>query len=172
MQAKRLLYLTVVRSKLEVGVSVWSSHRKENLMKIEGVQRRDTRFILRSDIGYKDRLSACGLMPLSLQREMLDLSFLFKCRQGFHSLNLCDFCSEYCPLRRTRRASKGHYTIYLPVKQKLLLIHISIVLFLYGITYQLSYVSALLYLSSNVLLRVIIYPYLTITSLVLLLVPG
>ena len=63
-QAKKLLHLTIVRSKLEVGVPVWSSHRKENLMKIEGVQRR---FILRSDIGYKDRLSACGLMPLSLR---------------------------------------------------------------------------------------------------------
>ena len=50
MQAKKLLYLTMVRSKLEVGVPVWSSHRKENLMKIEGVQRSATRFILRSDI--------------------------------------------------------------------------------------------------------------------------
>ena len=36
-QAKKLLYLTMVRSKLEVGVPVWSSHRKENLMMIEGV---------------------------------------------------------------------------------------------------------------------------------------
>ena len=107
MQAKKLLYLTMVRRKLEVGVPVWSSHRKENLMKIEGVQRRATRFILRSDIDCKDRLSACGLMPLSLRREMLDLSFLFKCRQGFYSLDLSDFCSEYCPIRRTRRASKG-----------------------------------------------------------------
>ena len=90
-QAKKLLYLTMVRSKLEVGVPVWSSHRKENLMKIEGVQRRATRFIPRSDIGYKNRLSACGLMPLSLRREMLDPSFLFKCRQGFYSLDLSDF---------------------------------------------------------------------------------
>lgn len=85
-QAKKLLYSTMVRSKLEVGVPVWSSHRKENLTKIEGVQRRATRFILRSDIGYKDRPGACGLMPLSLRREMLDLSFLSKCRQGFYSL--------------------------------------------------------------------------------------
>ena len=27
--------------------------------------------------------------------------------QGFYSLELSDFCSEYCPIRRTRRASKG-----------------------------------------------------------------
>ena len=64
----------MVRSKLEVGVPVWSSHRKENWIKIKGVRRRATKFILQSDIGYKDRLSACGLMPLSLRREMLDLS--------------------------------------------------------------------------------------------------
>ena len=107
MQAKKVLYLTMVSSKLEVGVPVWLSHRKENLMKIEGVQRRATRFIVRSGISYKDRLSAFGLMPLSLRQEMLDLSFLFKCRQGFYSLDLSDFCSEYCPIRRARRASKG-----------------------------------------------------------------
>ena len=46
LQAKKILYLTMVHSKLEVGVPVWSSHRKENLMKIEGVQLRATRFIL------------------------------------------------------------------------------------------------------------------------------
>ena len=106
-QAKKLLHLTIVRSKPEVGVPVWSSHRNENL--IEGVQRRATRFILRSDIGYKDRLSPCGLMPLSSRREMLDLSFLFNCRQGFFSLDISDFFSEYCPIRRTRRASTGPF---------------------------------------------------------------
>ena len=109
MQVKKLLYLTMVRSKLEVGVPVWSSHRKENLMKIEGVQRSATRFILRSDICYKYRLSACGLMPLFLRQEMLDLSFLFKCRQRFYSLDLSEFCSEYYPIRRTRRASTGPF---------------------------------------------------------------
>ena len=108
-QAKKLLYLTMVHSKLEVGVPVRSSHRKENLMKIAGVQRVATRFILRSDIGYRDRLSACGLMPLFLRQEMLDLSFLFKCRQRFYSLDLSEFCSEYYPIRRTRRASTGPF---------------------------------------------------------------
>ena len=107
LQAKKLLYISMVRSKLEVGVPVWSSHRRESLVKIEGVQRRATRFILRSDIDYKDRLSACDLMPLSLRREMLDLTFLFKCRQGLYSLDPLDFCSEYCPKRHTRRAGRG-----------------------------------------------------------------
>ena len=94
-QAKKLLYLTMMRSKLEVGLPVWSSHHKDNLMKIEGVQRRAPRLFF--DL----------ILILSLRRETLDLSFLFKCRQGFYSLNLSDFCSEYCPIRCTRRASKG-----------------------------------------------------------------
>ena len=128
----------MVHSKLEVGVPVWSSHRKKNLMKIEGVQRRVTRFILRSDIGYKDRLSACGLMPFSLRREILDLSFLFKCRQRFYSLDLSDFSSEYCPIRCARKASKGPLYNLPSCKTNFLLIHISIVLFLYGKTYQLN----------------------------------
>ena len=49
-------------------------------------------------------------MPLSLRREILDLSFLLKCRQAFYSLDLSHFCFEYCTIRSTRRASKG--TLY------------------------------------------------------------
>ena len=39
MQAKKLLYFSMVRSKLEVGGPVWSAFHKKNLIKIEGVQR-------------------------------------------------------------------------------------------------------------------------------------
>lgn len=50
---KKLLYVSMVCSKLEVGVPVWSAFYKKNLIKIEGVQRRATRFIISSDSGLQ-----------------------------------------------------------------------------------------------------------------------
>ena len=75
-------------------------------MKIEGVQRRATRFIVRSDMDYKGRLVCCSSLPLSLRREMLDITFLFKCRQGLHALDPYDFANEFHLMRRTRRSNK------------------------------------------------------------------
>ena len=48
MQAKKVLYVSMVHSKLEVGVPVWSAFHKKNLIKIEGVQCRATKFVVRS----------------------------------------------------------------------------------------------------------------------------
>ena len=107
MQAKRLLYVSMVHSKLEVGVPVWSAFHKKNLIKIEGVKRTATRFIVRSDMDYKGRRVSCSLLPLSLRREMLDITFLFKCRQRLHALDPSEFANEFHPLRRTRRSDKG-----------------------------------------------------------------
>lgn len=85
----------MVRSKLGVGVPVWSVFHKKNLIEIEGVQHSAIRFIVRSDMDYKGRLVSCGLLPLSLRREILNL--LFKCRQGLHALDPCNFANEFDP---------------------------------------------------------------------------
>ena len=64
----------MVRSKLGVGVPVWSVFHKKNLIEIEGVRHSATRFIVCSDMDYRGRLFSCGLLPLSLRREMLDVT--------------------------------------------------------------------------------------------------
>ena len=40
---------------------------------------------------------------------MLDITFLFKCRQGLHVLDPSDFANtcKFHPMRRTRRSDKG-----------------------------------------------------------------
>ena len=43
MQAKKPLYVSIVRSKLEVGVPLWCALNEKKLIKIEGVQRRATK---------------------------------------------------------------------------------------------------------------------------------
>ena len=64
----------MVRNKLGVGVPVWSVFHKKNLIEIEGVQHSATRFIVHSDMDYRDRPVSCGLLPLSLRQEMLDVT--------------------------------------------------------------------------------------------------
>ena len=105
--AKKLLYLSLVRSKLDYGVPVWSAHRKRNLVKLEGVQRRATRYILCSDDDYKSRLVSLKLLPLSLRRELIDLNFLIKCRLGLYDIDLTRYLTTYNPPQRTRQGSKG-----------------------------------------------------------------
>ena len=104
--AKRLLYLSLVRSRLETGVPVWSVATKRNLLKLERVQRRATRFIT-SDSDYKSRLKSCNLLPLSFRRELLDLFFLFKCKIGLICIDILKYLSPFNPLRNTRNAAKG-----------------------------------------------------------------
>ena len=50
MQAKKLVYVSMVRRKLEVGIPVWCAFYTKNLIKIEGDQSRATRFIVGSDM--------------------------------------------------------------------------------------------------------------------------
>ena len=38
---------------------------------------------------------------------MLDITFLFKCRQGLHALDPSDIANELHPMRRTRSSDKG-----------------------------------------------------------------
>ena len=54
---------------------VWSVTSKQNLRKLESVQRRATSYILNApqNESYKSRLQKCKLLPLSYRREISDL---------------------------------------------------------------------------------------------------
>ena len=58
---------------------------------LERVQRRATRWILRTKIGemsYKQRLLTLDLLPLTYDRELRDLVFLYNCIFGYADLNI------------------------------------------------------------------------------------
>jgi hypothetical protein len=42
---------------------------------------------------YKDRLLALNLLPLAFDREIKDLTFMFKTLHGFYDLDAFDFVS-------------------------------------------------------------------------------
>ena len=69
---RRSLYLTLVKSQLSYATQVWSSNHHSQLnRRIERVQRRATKWILRTKTGeipYEQRLMTLKLLPLTYDR--------------------------------------------------------------------------------------------------------
>ena len=77
---KKHLYLSLVRSHFTYCSQIWRPYHVKDILIIERVQRRVTKYILqdyRSD--YKTRLTSLNLLPLMYWFELQDLLFLVKC---------------------------------------------------------------------------------------------
>ena len=76
---KKRLYLSVVRSKLSYCSQLWRPHLKKDILLLERVQRRATKYIL-SDYtsNYKARLLSLHILPLMYWLELLDILYLVK----------------------------------------------------------------------------------------------
>ena len=83
--ARLRLYCSLVRSHLCYCSQVWAPQSVINqLILVEQVQRRATRFIIGRDrdLCYKDRLIKLNLLPLNYWLEYLDLVFFYKSLKG------------------------------------------------------------------------------------------
>ena len=77
---RRSLYLSLVKSELCYGTEIWSPSNLSLKIKIERIQRRATRWTVRSRIGelsYKERLQTLDMLPLCYVRESQDLVFFY-----------------------------------------------------------------------------------------------
>ncbi|CAB4020537.1 Hypothetical predicted protein [Paramuricea clavata] len=95
-KVRRTLYLTLVKSKLCYATEVWSPANVKLQVALERVQRRATRWILKSKVGemsYEDRLKTLNLLPLTYDREIRDLILVYKCIFGHTDLNIEHFVS-------------------------------------------------------------------------------
>ena len=57
---------------------VWSPYTKKNTDKLERVQRRATKLILKSDDPYDIRLKKLNLMSVEKRRSLADVTFLWQ----------------------------------------------------------------------------------------------
>jgi hypothetical protein len=94
-----------VKSKLSYATQVWSpTHNRQLSKRIKRVQRRATKWILRTgtcEMPYKQRLLKLELLSLSYDREMKDLVFFFKSLYGYVDLNINN-CVSFVQHGRTR----------------------------------------------------------------------
>jgi hypothetical protein len=92
---RRSLYLSL-KSKLCYGTEIWSPSNVSLKVKIERIQRRATRWILRSRIGeisYQERLQSLDMLPLCYDREIQDLVFFYKALYGYVDLDIGNYVS-------------------------------------------------------------------------------
>ena len=73
---KKLLYLTLVWSRLLYCSVVWRPHLRKDIAHLEIVQRRTPKFILKDfHSDHKSQLLSLDLLPLSMVLELNDIAF-------------------------------------------------------------------------------------------------
>ena len=74
----RTLYCALNRSQLEYGSVVWSPFTARNITKLERVQRRTTKFILKTENDYEVCISKLNLLSLEHRRFLFYVIFFYK----------------------------------------------------------------------------------------------
>ncbi|CAB3983435.1 Hypothetical predicted protein, partial [Paramuricea clavata] len=95
-KVRRSLYLSLVKCHLDYATHVWSPALTSLKIKIENVQRRAMRWILKQRKGeqsYKERLVTLKSLPLCYDREVKDLVFFYKAMHGYINLDINNFVS-------------------------------------------------------------------------------
>jgi len=78
-QAKKQLYITLVRSQLIYCSQIWRPHLIKDIILLERIQQRATKYILNDyQSTYKSRLEQLNLLPVMYVYELSDLMFLIK----------------------------------------------------------------------------------------------
>ena len=105
---KEQCYFTYVRPKLEYASSVWDPHLKEEINKIEKIQRRAARFVLNN---YDPRASCTEMLkelkwtPLDERRAKTKITLIYKARNKLVHIPLDHLKPN---TSRTRAASNGN----------------------------------------------------------------
>ena len=94
-KTSRILYCALVRSNVEYCSVVWSPFTKKNIEKVEKVQRRATKFILKTEDNYETRLKKLNLMSLKNRRFLADVTFLYKALNGISDINIDSYIDFY-----------------------------------------------------------------------------
>ena len=123
------LYLSIIRCHLGYATQVRSPQSIGLLKRVENVQRRATKLILKlpfhCDVTYKTCLQLRNLLPISYWHEFLDIVFFYK---AVHNLVFID--KEAPPATRwsmrSIKSSSSNAIIYIPKRSRI-------------VTYQLSF---------------------------------
>jgi hypothetical protein len=109
---RRTLYLSLVKSQLSYATEVWSPVKNIQLSRrVERVQRRATKWIMMNgELSYKERLLTQDMLPLTLDREIKDLVFMYKAFFGFINVDINNYVS-FVSYGRTRSSQSFKYLL-------------------------------------------------------------
>ena len=95
--AKRSLYLSLIWSRLTYCSPLWRPFRHKDILSLEKIQRRCTKYILNDFVSdYKSRLIQLHLLPLAMVYDLVDISFCLKSPSThFNVLDYVSFHSSY-----------------------------------------------------------------------------
>ena len=96
----RTLSCALVRSQLEYGSVVWSPFTARNITKLERVQRRATKFILKTEDDHEVRISYLNLLSLEHRRFLFDVLFLYKALNGYINIDMSRYVLFYSDTAR------------------------------------------------------------------------
>ena len=107
-RAKKLLYLSLVRSQLTYCSQLWRPQFIKHIAALEKVQRRATKYILNDYTSdYKQRLTTLGMLPLMHYYEYLDISLLATClKEPNTSFPISDYITFSSSNTRSRTFAK------------------------------------------------------------------
>ena len=96
---KMLLYLSLVRSQLTYCSTIWRPYLHKDILMLEKIQRRATKFILNDySSDYKSRLVSLQLLPLMMLFELNDIILIVKSlnciTSSFNIFNYVSFCEH------------------------------------------------------------------------------
>ena len=89
------MYCTFVRSQLEYCTVVWSSYTARNVNKLERIQWRATKFILKTDVEYDTRRERLNLLSLKDRCFLLDVLFFCEVLNGYINLDVSSYIQFY-----------------------------------------------------------------------------
>ena len=100
--SKRSLYLALVRSHLGYPSEIWSPYLHKDMVTLERVQRRATKYILNDyNLRYTDRLMKLSLLPVSYWHEQKDLCTLHKVLNNAYDIKTSTYVSPKLVKSRT-----------------------------------------------------------------------
>ena len=120
-QTRRTLYLSIVRCHLGYATQVWSPQSIGLLKRVENVQRRAAKLILklpfRCDVTYKSRLQLTNLLPISYLHELLDTVFFYKAVNNLVFVD-CEALPATRRLTRFTRSSSSNAISHIPKQSR------------------------------------------------------
>ncbi len=113
---RRVLYLTLVRSQFEHCSVIWRPVTKTLMEKLEGLQKRAIKWILREEYisytfnTYIQKCRQLNIMPIAKRFDFLDLLFFYKIVKGLVPIELPPYLIQYQGNSRLRNSHLDRFS--------------------------------------------------------------